>query len=359
MKKLIPGLLGVLLLASCSKSDPNNVGNNIDPQNATAISKAITVWHGSRVAGTPPPPSNNGSGPLLDPMFNNLSIKAIAGRYAMIQPLVAGGNVKGYYVQVQGSSEYFKVDYTRPRTGGRSATSQPGQRTLPMQRFMGVDSTGNGAADSSIVIALPANVQPGQFCVSYCAFDSLGNVSNVISNCITIASFGGDASTGYLAGTWRATGYKDSSGSWVPVVGVDTTRSLLTCVNGQLQSYCPNGGCTFTEYITSLAGTEKYNLTFGSSGSLSDEIRYVFKDIDLSAPGCTTPTYFDNSVHYLDYGAWSYNSGTQKLTLIFDFSNQGSSNGQVVEEFRLIKVGDNVIELKNETYGISYRFQKS
>lgn len=359
MRKVLFLSLSVLALASCSKNSNPGTGEPVSPQDAAAVSKAITVWHATRVQGNAPAPTNNPNGPQLDQFSNNQSIKAISGRYAVIQPEVTSGSVKGYYVQVNGASEYFKLDYSKPRTGGRSAAALPFQRNKLVQRVLGTDSTGNGTLDSSIVIAIPANVQPGQFCISYCAYDSLGNISNVISSCVTVATFGGDASTSYLNGTWHMTHSKDTMSTWTPLLYSDTSWVPYTCVNNQLLTYCPTSNCTFVDYPAYIYSDTKFDLIFGSNGGLKHEYAYSNKELNDTTSTCSTLQYNTQSADEAMTGAWSYNSTTNRLTLIFDFNQWGIPDPQAIE-FNLQKISNTEVHLRDsqDPYGTTFKLVK-
>ncbi|HEX6332861.1 MAG TPA: hypothetical protein VFZ78_01470, partial [Flavisolibacter sp.] len=111
------GLPVVLLINACKKSDVPS-GEEINPQDAVAVSKAIRVWHGVRTAGSPPP-ANTG-GPAL--YASTDPVTAANGRYAIIRPEISTGDVKGYYIQVNGAQEYFNIDYSKPRQLERGRT---------------------------------------------------------------------------------------------------------------------------------------------------------------------------------------------------------------------------------------------
>ena len=114
----------VILISSCQKELNPKLDEPISSDNPQSLSAALRVWHGVRTQGQPPAPS--GAAIHINDM-DVAPVFAFAGRYAIIKPEVMSGDVEGYYVKVNGASEYFKVDYTRPRNiNGR--LSRPGQR---------------------------------------------------------------------------------------------------------------------------------------------------------------------------------------------------------------------------------------
>ena len=351
-----PALLLVLLFTgiwACKKSDnPDNT--SIDPSNAPALSAAINVWHGARLSGTPPAPTQTPGGPELDPFTSNQPIRTIAGRYAIIQPQVTGGAIAGYYISVTGAQEYFKIDYSRPRVGRQGDF---GRRSRALRLF-GMDSTGNNA-DSSIVITIPSNIQPGQFCISYCAYDSAGNISNIISTCITVASFGGDASSSYLVGTWSNDGFSsDTAMGWEDVLRTDTSYIGLNCDSNRLSMSCPTFNCTYQNYPWLITSTDKSDFTFTTNGGLKLENNYWEKNLDLATSTCSNLVF--NTTWQQDdeiLGAWSYNAATNKLVMILDFDAQGNPAGETYE-FSVHKQSNTLVYLYSAYDDFWVRFKK-
>ncbi|HEX6333109.1 MAG TPA: hypothetical protein VFZ78_02720, partial [Flavisolibacter sp.] len=199
-RMLMLPLVGILFFASCKKDD-KPVDSTVKPEDPVALSKAIKVWHGERLAGNPPAANTGGPSAAVTSSQN---IKAVSGRYAIIKPEIMSGNVAGYYVKVNGAQEFFKVDYSKPRDLGR--LKMPVRKSVhnrALYKGMKIDSTGNGNLDSGIVITIPTSIQPGQFCITYYAYDPSGNTGNPVTVCVTVVAFGGDAS---FNGTWHITG---------------------------------------------------------------------------------------------------------------------------------------------------------
>jgi len=355
MRKLF--FLSIVLISALSscKQDKNDDNGKISPDDAKAVSSAISLWHGARTQGNPPVPNNNPNGPVIDPFSNNQTIKAAAGRYAIIQPELVSGAVAGYYIKVNGASEFFKVDYKKPREGGRTI-NRFGKHARAMSRMFGIDSTGGGTLDSSIVIVIPSSIQPGQFCTTYWAYDSLGNVSNPISVCINVVTLGGDASTSYLNGSWNMTGYsEDTTSGWEPMTGVsDTSFSNGYCVNNHIIDSFFNGPLVFPRYIYSVTQAK---LSFSSNGGLNYLYTEVDKEFNYNLSTCSNFVF--DTYNYTDNinGAWSYNSNTGKLVIIFDFDDLGLAEPEAYE-YKLIKLSNSKVYLKDEEYGEYLRMEK-
>lgn len=362
---LLAFLCFVVLFTSCKKEEAvakepeTPVLNSNDPQ---AISAAVKVWHGERVQGTAPAPK--GSAVELDALSSEPFTIAFKGRYAIIEPSVAQGDIAGYYLQFDGAKEYFKIDYSKPR-GGRLANRKP---SSPFGNGSRQSRTQNGNEDSAIVIALPANLQvPDTLCVSYCAYDPSGNVSNVINTCIIVNSLGTDAAGSFLHGTWKSTATWDSTvqhrdtivyNTWLPApyhfgyacqVDPGTGSSSL--------AYNLNGGTTL---VTDSIFYAKSDLAFATNGGMLYQYQSKTKELDLAASNCSqyvfpAPAEQNETIS----GAWNYNAATGKMVLVFEFDDAGIPSLEAWE-YRVIKVNNNNIILSEDIAGYPYhvRFEK-
>lgn len=346
-----------LATSSCTKKDtqeePKPDDKTLSSKNPQALSAAVKVWHGERLQGTAPAPK--GTALQLDASSSVPTTLAFAGRYAVIQPAVSQGDVAGYYLQFTNAKEYFKIDYSKPR-GGRMA---PGHKpTSPLGRnFREARTQGN--ADSAIVIALPANLQvPDTFCVSYCAYDAQGNVSNVISTCIVVNSLGADAGGSWLNGIWKNTANWDSS-----VHDRDTVIYNKWSADRYNWGYVCRFDSFAGQYMLSYNGnnsnalvndsvyTIKSHVTFGVNGGFASEYHVRFKYVDVSASTCSQfeftqlPDERDST-----NGAWNYNSTTGKMVAVFEFDASGIPQLEAYE-YKVIKVNNNNIILMDDNYG--------
>jgi len=320
-----------------------------DPQ---SISSALKVWHGERKQGNAPTP--NGAALVLDPPAS--ITHAFVGRYAIIEPEVAQGDIAGYYLQVNGAKEFFKIDYSKPR-GGRL-----GNNRKPTSPFGGQQSrTMTGNADSAIVLVLPANLQvPDTFCVSYCAYDLQGNVSNVITTCVVVNSLGTTTGGEYLHGVWKNTASWDTSFASRDTV-IFNRWTAQTYNAGYACYQDPNTGISSLNYnyngLTPLVMDSnivfKSHLTFGVNGGLKYEYEEKTKNVNLSTSTCSQ-FFFDNSNYNDNFtGAWNYNPTTGKMVLVFEFDLLGIPTLEAYE-YQVIKLNNNHIVLKEDDNGYAY-----
>lgn len=311
---LILSAASIIILISCQKEfNPKLEEPVISSKDPVALSKNIRVWHGVRTPGTAPVP--RGTAVQLDD-FAAEPVKAFAGRYAIIQPTVLSGEIKGYYVGINGATEYFKVDYTKPRDiNGRFSRPDLRANSLLTSR---TNRTTTGNVDSSIVVVLPPNIRvPDTFCITYCAYDSLGNVSNPVTTCIIVNSLATDVNGGWINGVWKFTS------TWEPGFPVDTVIHDRWFAEGQ-EYYCHYDSITNSSYLdyinngtTRLAMDSSYydkvDLTLGVNGGQKYEYDLRFKLVDNTTSNCQQifyePVAYDSDVMT---GGWAFNSTTKK-----------------------------------------------
>lgn len=341
-------LTAIVAFYSCQKEPKEKIEKVISSKDPAALSSAIKVWHGLRTQGNPP--AEKGSALQLD---NTLTgpLYAFAGRYAIIQPAVVSGDVAGYYLRINGASDYFKVDYSKPRN----------VRKIKARGGLRLDSAG-GNLDSAIVVVLPADLHvPDTICMTYWAYDNSGNVSNPVDVCVIITSIGTDTNGNWLNGTWKYTAEWDNGSPHDTIV-----YNKWSVMGGY---YCNSGILQWSDY--SIPGQpflaadsffyRKADLTYGTSGGLKYEVDDSWKELDYYNSTCSNivfaPTQSEKEALT---GAWSYNSTTHKLIIVFEFNDSGIPVEEAYE-FNVMKVNDkNMILVDNSDPSDPYysRFEK-
>jgi hypothetical protein len=226
-----------------------------------------------------------------------------------------------------------------------------------------MDSTG-GNLDSAIVIVLPANLHvPDTVCMTYWAYDATGNVSNAVDVCIIIKSLGTDANGTWINGQWKYTAEWDNGSPHDTIIynrWVADPYGGYYCDNGMLQwSDQPVPGFPFVFKDSSFF--RKADLTFGSNGGFIYEIDDSWKSFDYVNSSCTNPisTPAESEAEKIA-GAWSYNSTTHKLIIVFEFDDAGLPVEEA-NEFDVIQVNSkNMVLVDNSDPTDPYysRFEK-
>lgn len=360
MRKITTLVLFALLFActaafySCQREVDETLPTQktVSSKDPAKLSSSLKVWHGTRTTGTPPSPNSNT--PAIDPTVNP-TVNAFAGRYAIIKPEVTAGNVAGYYVGMANAGQYFKVDFTKPRDiPGRSINPK---RNHLLQRIQ----TGN--ADSSIVIVLPAYINvPDTFCVTYCPYDSSGNIGQPVTTCIIVTSLGAGTNNGWLQNDFRLTA------SWDLTGGVRTELDTIIYNKWAADGdgyYCNagflNGGAIFNGFTPIVSDSiyyRKNNIRFAINGAFDYKDYEDYKSVNTSLSSCSLFSFMPVS-NYSDSltGAYSFNSTTNKLVFIWEFDSQGIPDPDYWE-YNVIKINDNHFILRDPIDNYYIRFER-
>jgi hypothetical protein len=401
MKKIALLTLIVAAFASCKK-DNNSSTPSISITNASLVSAALNVWHGTNTNGTPPSGTNNGS---LSIDLTSQSITSYKGGYIVITPTVFSGTVAGYYLHVTGADNYFKIDYSnniyRPAI---TASARPALGIAPHHKQIpfGLRPASVPAApnDSLIVIQLPAGIDTGTFCMEYWAYDNYGNISDSVQVCITVDQLGA-SSGGSWAGNWVLSGYKLSSqfdnGASGLIVDTtwkyniyDTTNILdyvlsYYCVDGHLSDdsgyyhgYDIHGFDTLIQgSSTSALSIPEYmfysgsmNLTLSSNGAWQSTIQsfgQVYRSfngnglMDLRTASCSDRSYTDTTDNASSTGSttggWSYNA-TTNMFIVMSKDSGGSAETTTVDQYLVeSKTSTTFILAATDSASIGFKLQ--
>lgn len=361
--KLFSSLLlaigALLMFQSCQREVEDILTNQtqqpVSSKDPAKLSAALRVWHGTRTTGTPPAPNSNT--PAIDPTANP-SVLAVAGRYAIIKPEVTAGEPAGYYLGIPGAGQYFKIDYKKPRDiAGRNGL-------FPKRRggFLGDTN-----ADSSIVIVLPPSINvPDTFCVTYCPYDSLGNIGQPVTTCIYVTSIGTPATEGWLQNDFKLTStWEDSSGVRI---GIDTVI-FNRWYSDDMGYACDNtsnppmlyhlaGNPGATPIVRDSIYYTKNNFRLATNGAFDYTSIMQEKNLDWFRSTCSN-FVFEPIYSYSDTttGAYNYNPVTKKLILIFEFDWQGIPDPEYWE-YDVIKLTDRHFILRDPLEGFAGRFER-
>lgn len=348
-------------------------------------SAKIKVWHGIRTAGVVPKTAGAANAPVLEAPSEN-DIHAFAGRYAIIKPLVKSGDVKGYYVSIKGATDYFKVDYAKPLiTERHSAQTNSTLTTTHGFNFKVQGVKGGSCADSAIVLILPPDFHvPDTFCVTYSAYDQLGNISDSVSSCIIVSKLGGDASTNWLQAGWRVFyDYDDMMGNGSLSNFYDTIpyNKWIGSGNATFDKYSSNDSTYYcntispglTQFSTTFINFDvsrvisdsgasdyyaKLDILFNINGGIAINNSYKEMRIDSIASSCDETKYRITAYDINQTGGWTITG--DKMILIIEFNANGTPLYDVWE-YTLKRINDTEIWLIDNSepgHGIYTDFRK-
>jgi hypothetical protein len=386
-------MIGITLV-SCQKNADDSIPQ-VSSKDPSALSEAITVWHGKRTTGTMPSPSNTTDIILGTP--DESSVPATPGYQAFIHTNIQSGDVAGYYVQINGANEYFKIDYTKPvvvqstkQQGSISTASihQFGHAVEPSSQHrspFSVMGSGDNFNDSIIVINIPANIKtPDTVCVTYMAYDFNNHVSNPVSTCIYVSHLGGDSDSKWLEGTWNVTKAERIQGGQVKasfnyiynkwIADLESETLDPTYITGRIYR---SGDSTIIDNgwgleVISPTADISYSSTHytphpGDVLLATDSIFYRSNSITLAGGKYTAPysadskyiqwngqlSFNQSSDNSVGTGSWSFDSKTQKLIIITEYTDNG--NGPTLDpymqEYILVKSSDNQYTLSYNEVG--------
>lgn len=359
-------IASLLIFATCTfifscKKD-GNTPSNVSSQDPQTLSEAISVWHGKRMTGTMPSGNNSSSIVLEDPGFRRTG--AIAGHIVFIPTMMQWGDIAGFYVQVKGANEYFKVDYAQPINISKN-NGQPGNISVNSVRTqekttadVGLHVTGEGHFnDSGLVVKIPANIQtPDSIYLSYRAFDKNNNLSNTISLILYIYPLGGKENTKIFEGTWRESrvelskdhqltkSYDFVYNKWLSVLDPDLGNSGLKYYLRGDSIFLTWGTASqpYASYFLKGDTTEHFVNVFvprpNEQAAGMDSVIYKSRDQSFKSDGTYTEAYalihkmlyWDGKPMFMEYdqqgysnGVWGYDAATNKLLIQLDSSAWG------------------------------------
>ncbi|MEQ9465982.1 MAG: hypothetical protein RLN88_01150 [Ekhidna sp.] len=154
---LLLTLSTIILIVSCGGGGDDPAPIDVDPSDADALSGVLLIPGSQSVSGQPPAPSTAPGAPTVS---NNQTSATVVADNTLYLPFnfESAQGYGGCYVQVNGASSYFDI------------------------------ADGNSAQDGLLVIpvGIPAGVQNGDFCLTYCIYDNSGQVSNLLQTCVTV-----------------------------------------------------------------------------------------------------------------------------------------------------------------------------
>ena len=134
----------------------------INPSDANALSRAVSIPNSRLISGLPPAPSASSEAPDISGNLDQL-ISSNGSTFLLPFQYSTNSDLSGCYIWIRGADGYFDVPYT-------GSSGDRGTLNIP--------------------IGLPTNVEQGSFSVSYCVYDDRGLISNILSTSINVERLG-------------------------------------------------------------------------------------------------------------------------------------------------------------------------
>ncbi|MEP5612145.1 MAG: hypothetical protein ABJP45_07830 [Cyclobacteriaceae bacterium] len=278
----------VSLVTQCTTDDVEEEMDptEIDLSDANALAEALSVTGATLELGDPPPPSNDPNAPQINDTRDEVAFQGGDLTFGLD---VSSGDVAGVFLQIPGANSYYDIPASA-LMGGRIAVS-----------------------DQAFSIELPENIEPGEFCVDYCVYDSNARVSNVVNVCVTVGELGG-VNSEFLLGSWNITMLVHLEGeeTRTEIVGEETLDIYfeeIVCSDGQ----------TFEEVEIEESETIDFiRITFAESGALRFEEAGEEVYLDFDASTCEELEYLTETYSDDWAGAWSYDELSDRLVMIIN-----------------------------------------
>ncbi len=363
MKKLllpfIIALAAITCTVSCKKKDDGSGTNanpsNIDPKDrnaVTAVKPSFTDLDGQEVSSkltinnatrmTDQIPSPDPDGPVLYDDSEAESIRAANGKNIVLE-LYSDTYVEGVYLQIDGATDYFDIDLTDANTT-KKVSINPKKSPFKSKAHLKT-----AQSSTNLEIELPESLGQGKFCVSYCIYNSVEGISNIVTRCVEIQSLGGNAS---LVGEWD---FKNAT--------LFTDGEILTIYKGKSWNYPYNTGeqlyddCfskdkyVINDFVVSLManGTETEYTSSNDEYYTIDENNNCILDEEYSGQMTETTN-----------GYWSYDNSVNTLTLIEEYDEYGYND---FIDFKVNQSGSNLTlswleEDEDFFFSFIYNFEK-
>jgi hypothetical protein len=153
----------ILYFSGCKKSN-DVMPLSINPSDVNVLSKYITLAAGAK--------QNNGTLPAPENIFSitSLTSSVVSSNGSTVSIVVkfnanASPDIAGYYINIEGSDIYYKVPINE----------------IPSNGIL------------SIPVGLPSVLEAGKFCVNVMTYNSKGQTSNVVKQCIDVVKLGSGA----------------------------------------------------------------------------------------------------------------------------------------------------------------------
>jgi hypothetical protein len=323
-------ILSVFLFSSCG-SDDDNKAAIIDITNPNAVAKAVVIENSTYVAtGNPPAQTISETAPVLDISNDGKPLFNVQGSKIIVSASLQTGSASGFYVKVVGADGYYKVTST-------SATGRLQTFLKTKRNSFGKQGRTQEDGDATFSIEVPENIKPGEFCISYCVYDAQNQVSNVIQQCVTVKSLGGANSSFLSANNWefvKSFSYENDQLVYQSYPGTPDSSSYWTEIS-----------CHDTSYVEVYAHEEFITnyvyITYAANGALNFNIQDYEKYLDYENSDCE-PIYTENTETQNITGAWSYDSDSKILIMVYNLEYEGGVE-TVGEQYEASIVDNNLV----------------
>ncbi|GAA3618369.1 hypothetical protein [Flavivirga jejuensis] len=332
MKILKTTLLLVIiscLTYSCSKDSTANEEEILaDQQNELEeanipledLNSGISIDGATKNAGTPPQPTGDVNIEISSDKAEAFQKAGFNLKFSTTETDIAGAYLLFKDSDNNTASDYFDIPVSELTTYNKSGDTKGNNSSKKNLLFKSNNSLVDG--DYEIDVNFGDSFPPGKFCADLCIYDQENNISQIVTVCVEVEAWGGNAS---IVGEWLL---EEESFD-----------------NGEYTIVCENEESIEADYSQVIKDEIIFNVDNNGDFYVTYYEEYKDLDYEASRTNCSA-IYSDDIEKYNDKetGKWAYNETNSTLTLV-SFKYEDFIEPQYSEDYpngELLFEGDKV-----------------
>lgn len=310
----------ILLTTSCSKDDSSSNDDQLDqevalleetPLDANIISDNVVINGGTKQQGAPPTPNEAIS---LD--ISGTSRTAFLGEGFDVS-LSSDASIVGAYLRFKSNDGTVADSFYDVNIDANTITDKSGKALIKRRKKTGllkakVDGT-------TLDVDFNNTIEPGTFCYEICVYDTEGNISAPQEVCLTVESWGGNAS---LVASWDLTRYTETYEDETANISIGEEEC-----SDEVPFTCDQGGEYMATYYCYT--TQSFTIEFKQDGTYTSVSTASGKTLDYDSSNQSCEAIYDeyDDERYESSGNWSYVQDGKRIILI-EYSYSETYDGE-------------------------------
>ncbi|AUP81019.1 hypothetical protein [Flavivirga eckloniae] len=314
LKSLFTLFVFSILVYSCSSDDNNGGGELANQQNQledvpvplSNLNSDISIEGATKNQGTPPAPNSTINLELSSDQAEAYQNAGFNVRFSTTETNIAGAYLLFKDSDDNTASEYFDIPVSSFETGKSNNT-----KNTPSSKGSSLFKS-NSLVDGEyeIDVDFGSDFPPGKFCGDLCIYDSENNISQIVTICVEVEAWGGNA---------------DIIGEWILESSTeDDDKYTVDCNNDQSIE---------ADYYKVIK--EDLALSISSNGDFSVTENTEEKVLDIEASKVDCSAVYSDEIEKdesKETGKWAYNETDKTLTLV-SFKYEDFINSEYNEEY--------------------------
>ncbi|GAA3652619.1 hypothetical protein [Flavivirga jejuensis] len=287
------------LTYSCSKDDDSTNENLANQQNELEeanipledLNSGISIEGATKNTGTPPQPTGDVNIEISSDKVEAFQKAGFNLKFSTTETDIAGAYLLFKDSDNNTASDYFDIPVSELTTYNKSGDTKGNKSSKRNLLFKSNNKLEDG--EYEIDVNFGDSFPPGKFCADLCIYDQENNISQIVTVCVEVEAWGGNASI---------------VGEWLLEENSFDNKLTLDCENEET-----------IEVDHSQIIKEEFIFNVDSNGDfyITSYEEYKFLDYEASSNNCSA-TYSDDIEKYSDKetGKWAYNETNNTLTLV-------------------------------------------